>query len=165
MPFGVYVPKATGGAGHFVAAELRQKTRQMGAEGLAQGQGLQAVGEGTVVDMAVEGLPGLEPQLLVTIRRAKRKELTKMAQEQALRAAIERGRYSSLLAQIARSKSRKVEAALIDEASRVLKGLQPKEGSFMTHKEPKERCFGPHFDRFYRMHRYIQRTRYVICFT
>ena len=128
------MPKALGGSGHFVAAELRQKTRQMGAQGLAQGAGLQAVGEGTVAEMAV-ATEGLEVLLKVTLRRARRKEVTKMAQEQALRAAMERGRYSSLLAQIARSKSRKVEAALIEEASRVLKGLQPKEGSFMTHKE------------------------------
>lgn len=118
---------------NFVASELRTRSVAMGAEELKVSNGLNAAGEGTVVEVAVT--EGHEAALTVKIRQAKKKELNKLAQQQALRLAMERGRYSSLLAQIARSKSRKVEASLIDEASRMLKTLQPKDGSFMTHKE------------------------------
>lgn len=92
-----------------------------------------AVGEGIVLDVSVSD--GAQAVLTVKVRRAKKKELSRMAQEQALVSAMERGRYSSLLAQISRSKMRKVEAALIDQASRMLKSMQPKEGTFLTHKE------------------------------
>jgi len=118
---------------NFVASELRTRTVAMGAEELKVGNGLGAAGEGTVLEVSIS--EGPEATLSIKIRQAKKKELTKLAQQQALRSAMERGRYGSLLAQIARSKSRKVEAALIDEATRMLKSLQPKDGSFMTHKE------------------------------
>ncbi|CAE7693261.1 unnamed protein product [Symbiodinium sp. CCMP2456] len=92
-----------------------------------------AVGEGIALDVSVSD--GAQAVLAVKVRRAKKKELSKLAQEQALVSAMERGRYSSLLAQISRSKMRKVEAALIDQASRMLKSMQPKEGTFLKHKE------------------------------
>lgn len=141
VPFGVQVeaPRSStsfssvAGPRNFVATEMRSRTVQMGAEDLKVGNGLRAQGEGTVVDVSISD--GHEAAILVKIRQAKKKELTMLAQQQALKNAMERGRYGSLLAQISRSKSRKVEAALIDEASRVLKSIQPKEGSFMTHKE------------------------------
>ncbi|CAE7657210.1 unnamed protein product [Symbiodinium microadriaticum] len=104
-----------------------------GAENLELGSGMGAVGEGIVLDVSVSD--GAQAVLTVKVRRAKKKELSRMAQEQALVSAMERGRYSSLLAQISRSKMRKVEAALIDQASRMLKSMQPKEGTFLTHKE------------------------------
>ncbi|CAJ1349118.1 unnamed protein product [Effrenium voratum] len=129
VPFGVQVEAGRS----FVATEVRRRTLALGAEELGLGSGMGATGRGTAVDMSIS--EGPQAVLTVNIRRAKKKELTKLAQQQALQTAMERGRYSSLLAQIARAKTRKVEAAMIEQANRVLKTLQPKEGSFMTHKE------------------------------
>lgn len=138
VPFGVQVEgaksAATPGARiNFVATELRQRTLVAGAGQLEIGSGMGARGEGTTVDVTIRD--GWSTTMIVIIRRAKKKELTKLAQEQALVAAMDKGRYSSLLAQISRSKMRKVPAALIEQANRLLKSIQPADGTFMTHNE------------------------------
>jgi len=73
--------------------------------------------------------------MTIVIRRAKKKELTRLAQQQALLDAMEKKRYSSLLAQITRSRMRKVDTTLIDQAGRLLRTLKLPEGSFLTHQE------------------------------
>jgi len=135
VSFGVQAEagRSDGARVNFVSAPHRQRTVVAGAENLELGSGMGAVGEGIVLDVSVSD--GAQAVMTVKVRRAKKKELSKLAQEQALVSAMERGRYSSLLAQISRSKMRKVEAALIDQASRMLKSMQPKEGTFLTHKE------------------------------
>eukprot|EP00930_Biecheleria_cincta_P089400 TRINITY_DN7869_c0_g3_i2.p1 TRINITY_DN7869_c0_g3~~TRINITY_DN7869_c0_g3_i2.p1 ORF type:complete len:540 (-),score=99.42 TRINITY_DN7869_c0_g3_i2:207-1826(-) len=137
VPFGVQVEgaksAAPGGRINWVSTELRQRTLVAGAGQLELGSGMGARGEGTAVDVTISD--GYNATMTVVIRRAKKKELTKLAQEQALVSAMERGRYSSLLAQISRSKMRKVPAALIEQANRLLKSIQPADGTFLTHNE------------------------------
>eukprot|EP00440_Ansanella_granifera_P067181 gb/GFBE01072858.1/.p1 GENE.gb/GFBE01072858.1/~~gb/GFBE01072858.1/.p1 ORF type:complete len:564 (+),score=103.75 gb/GFBE01072858.1/:1-1692(+) len=137
IPFGVQVEGAKSAASgskiNYVSAEHRQRSVVAGAGQLELGSGMGASGEGTVVEVTVSD--GFSAVMNVGIRRAKKKELTRLAQQQALVSAMEKGKYSSLLAQITRSKMRKVEASLIEQANRLLKSIQPKDGTFLTHKE------------------------------
>jgi hypothetical protein len=73
--------------------------------------------------------------MVVTLRRAKKKELSRLAQKQALVDAMGKKKYSTLIAQITRSRMRKVETVLIDQACRLLKSIRPPEGTFLTHRE------------------------------
>jgi hypothetical protein len=88
---------------------------------------------GTVVEAAISSDGHAE--MVVTLRRAKKKELGRLAQQQALVEAMSKKKYSSLLAQITRSKMRKVETVLIDQACRLLKSMRPPDGTYLTHKE------------------------------
>jgi len=146
VPFGVQVavPRtaATGtspGSGlrgersNFVSAPHRQRSVIAHADNLQFSNGLSASGEGVIADVAISC--DLHAEMVVVMRRATRKELTRLAQQQALLDAMEKKRYSSLLAQITRSKMRKVDTALIDQAGRLLKTLKLPEGSFLTHRE------------------------------
>jgi hypothetical protein len=49
--------------------------------------------------------------------------------------AMGKKNYGSLLAQITRSRMRKVELSLIDQACKLLKSMRPPEGTYLTHKE------------------------------
>lgn len=118
---------------NFVSEEHRQRTIAAAAENLEQGLGMAVSGEGTVAEVSVS--PGNFSEMTVTIRRAKKKELVRLAQEQALMSAMEKGRRSGLLAQISRSKMRRVDTSLIDQAARLLKTLHLSEGSYLGHKE------------------------------
>jgi len=150
IPFGIQVKPSTSGPGgkpaggvlstsaaermNFVAAEHRQKSVVAQAVGeLDASSGLGAKGDGTVVEASVG--PGWRAEMTVLVRRAKKKELARLAQEQALLHAMEQKRYSSLLAQISRAKMRKVETSLIDQAGRLLKTIKMPESSFLSHKE------------------------------
>jgi len=79
--------------------------------------------------------PGHHAEMTITVRKAKKKELARLAQEQALVSAMDSGKYSSLLAQITRAKMRKVQSSLIEQANRVLKSIQMPEGTFLSHME------------------------------
>mmetsp|Transcript_63271 Transcript_63271/g.137650 ORF Transcript_63271/g.137650 Transcript_63271/m.137650 type:complete len:557 (-) Transcript_63271:10-1680(-) len=133
VPFGIQVgePRSCGERINYVSAEHRQRTVSAHAEHLEAGSGLSANGEGFVVEATVTSGP--LAQMTVTIRAAKRRELGRLAQTEALVGAMQKRSYGGLLAQIVRSRSRKVETALIEEASRALRALQQPRGSFMTH--------------------------------
>lgn len=145
IPFGVQVtvPKTAGSGGsigstskdrvNFVSALNRQRSVVAHAENLEMGSGTSASGEGTIVEASIS--PDWRAELIVTVRRAKKKELTRLAQKQALLEAMEKKKYSNLLAQITRSKMRKVETSLIEQANRLLKSIVPPEGTFLSHKE------------------------------
>lgn len=104
-----------------------------GAGKLNLGSGLSASGEGVVAEVTISR--DFHAEMSIGIRAARKKELTRLAQQQALVSAMEQKKYASLLAQITRSKLRKVETAIIDEASRLLKSLGPAEGAFLTHEQ------------------------------
>jgi hypothetical protein len=101
---------------------------------LKPGAGTKVCGEGWVCEAQV-----LSEAVAVNVRAAKNKELMRIQQEQALALAMEKQKYSTLLAQITKSKMRKVQANLIEQASRVLKSITPAEGSFMNHVELKKK--------------------------
>eukprot|EP00933_Yihiella_yeosuensis_P040093 TRINITY_DN34312_c0_g1_i1.p1 TRINITY_DN34312_c0_g1~~TRINITY_DN34312_c0_g1_i1.p1 ORF type:complete len:572 (-),score=105.21 TRINITY_DN34312_c0_g1_i1:96-1811(-) len=137
IPFGIQVgglnASKNGERINYLSAEHRQRTVVAGAGKLELGSGMGASGDGTVVEATVSS--GFSAVMTVTVRPAKKKELARLAQEQALVSAMERGKYSSLLAQVARSKMRKVPAILIEQANRMLKSIGPTEGTFLTHAE------------------------------
>jgi len=151
IPFGVQVKPsapsrsnsfaaagALGGRGpelvNFVSNEVRQRCVVAHAFGpLEAGSGMDATGDGIVIDAAIG--PGSHAEMHVTVRKAKKKEITRLAQEQALINAMEQRKYSTLISQIARSRMRKVETALIDQAGRVLKSIKMPDVLFMSHKE------------------------------
>lgn len=118
---------------NFVSAPHRQRSVIAHADGLEFSNGMSATGEGVVADVSISA--DFNAEMLVVMRRATRKELTRLAQQQALLDAMEKKRYSSLLAQITRSKMRKVDSTLIEQASRLLKTIKLPEGSFLTHRE------------------------------
>jgi len=139
VPFGVQVcqdpqGKVYGLAGdlNFVAAEHRQRTvAAAAAEPLKAGAGMTVQGDGIVADISISD--GAHTQMVVKLRSATKKELAKLAQEQALQSAMQRQRYSSLLAQIARSKMRKVDSSQIVTAEKLLRSLKLTEGTFLSH--------------------------------
>jgi len=145
IPFGVQVKPSPGprasvalGAGaerfNFVSSENRQRSVVAHALGdLELGSGTDARGDGVVVETTVG--PGHRAEMVVNIRKAKKKELARLAQEQALLSAMEQKKYSSLLAQISRGRMRKVEASLLEQAGRLLKSLSMPESLFLSHKE------------------------------
>jgi len=145
VPFGVQVrpaaarraPVPLGALGaeptNFVAAEGRSRSVVAHADGLELGSGMDAKGDGIVIEARIG--PGHRALMHVAVRRAKRKELARLAQEQSLIAAMESKKYSSLIAQIARARMRKVETALIDQAGRLLKTIQLPDNQFLSHKE------------------------------
>lgn len=146
VPFGVQVdvprPAAAGSSSalglrgelsNFVSAPHRQRSVIAHADNLEFSNGLSASGEGVIAEVAISA--DYHAEMAVVMRRATRKELTKLAQQQALLDAMEKKRYSSLLAQITRSKLRKVDTTLIEQAGRLLKSLKLPEGSFLTHRE------------------------------
>jgi hypothetical protein len=103
------------------------------AENLEQGSGFSVNGEGTIVELSVSD--GYFAEMTVIIRRARKKELTRISQQQQLLCAMEKKKYSSLLAQISKARTRKVELCLIDQAERVLKSITLAEGTYMNHRE------------------------------
>lgn len=135
IPFGVQVDNSRliGDGTNFVSAEYRQRTTVAFGTNLKVGSGKSATGDGFVIETAITN--GYHAEMAVSVRAARKKELTRLAQEQALLNAMENKRYGSLLAQISRSRSRKVETALIQQANRLLKSMRPKEGSYLTHAE------------------------------
>jgi len=139
IPFGIQVLQeakgfAPAGVWNFVSSEHRQRTVAAAAEETLQAStGTSVQGEGVVAEVVVSD--GLQADMSISIRAAKKKELTKLAQEQALQSAMERQNYSSLLAQIARSKMRKVESAQIENAERLLRSLKLPEGKFLAHTQ------------------------------
>lgn len=136
IPFGVQVGlvRHNGDRPNFVSSDpARQRTVVRHGDNLQAGSGFSVNGEGTVVEVAISD--GYEAEMTVIIRRAKKKELTSMAQQTALLNAMEKGKYSSLLAQITKSKNRKVELHLIDQAEKMLKTISMAEGSYLNHKE------------------------------
>lgn len=135
LPFGVQVSKSSQHTEpyNFVSAEHRQRTVVAQARELTMGAGFGASGEGSVIEAALTNGPLAD--MVVVVRRATKKELGRLGQKEALLQAMETKKYSSLLAQITRSKMRKVEAALIEQATRLLKSIRPVDGSFLTHKE------------------------------
>jgi hypothetical protein len=91
---------------------------------------------GTAVDgegWVVRGEVVAEQAIAVELRAAKKKELTRVQQERALVSAMENQKYSHLLAQITKSKMRKVHADVIDKAQQLLKSIGPSDGTFLTH--------------------------------
>jgi len=118
---------------NFVSSEHRQRSVVAHAEGLEMDSGFSAKGDGVVAEVLIG--PGHHADMTVNIRKAKKKELARLAQKEALVHAMETKKYSSLLAQITRSKMRKVETALIEQAGRLLKSIRPAEGTFLTHAE------------------------------
>jgi len=136
IPFGVQVGlvRHNGERPNFVSNDpARRKTVVRHAENLEAGSGFSVNGEGTVVEISISD--GYEAEMIVIIRRAKKKELTSMAQQTALENAMEKGKYSTLLAQITKSKSRKVGLQIIDQAEKLLKSISLPEGSYLNHKE------------------------------
>mmetsp|Transcript_103769 Transcript_103769/g.323451 ORF Transcript_103769/g.323451 Transcript_103769/m.323451 type:complete len:289 (-) Transcript_103769:892-1758(-) len=115
VPFGVQVavPRAPAAAGplsplatgsercNFVSAPHRQRSVIAHADGLEFSSGLSASGEGVIAEVSISA--DFHAEMVVVMRRATRKELTRLAQQQALLDAMEKKRYSSLLAQITRS--------------------------------------------------------------
>jgi hypothetical protein len=96
---------------------------------LKAASGTSVDGDGWVVRGEVTG----EQAIAVEVRAAKKKELTRVQQERALLNAMEKQKYSSLLAQITKSKIRKVHADVIDKAQQLLKSIQRADGTFLTH--------------------------------
>jgi len=133
VPFGVQVRLGRQERVNFVQNEWRQRTVVSQASHLDVGSGLACIGEGVVVEVSISS--DAHAEMSVRVRRAKKKELARLGQRQMLVQAMEKGKYSALLAQIARSKSRHVEAALIDEASKLLRTLEPSEGAILSHKQ------------------------------
>jgi len=118
---------------NFISNEQRQRTVVCHADNLEQGSGTSVKGEGTVVELSVSD--SYFAEMKVIIRQAKKKELTRIAQQQQLLRAMEKKKYSSLMAQITKAKHRKVEMSLIDQAEKVLKAITLPEGSYLNHKE------------------------------
>jgi len=118
---------------NFVGCEKRQRNVISHAENLEQGNGTSVKGDGIVVESSISDTYLAE--MKVIIRRAKKKELTRLAQEQRLLQAMEKKKYSSLMAQINKAKHRKVELGLIDQAARILKSISMAEGTYLNHRE------------------------------
>eukprot|EP00747_Dinoflagellata_sp_TGD_P051664 gnl/TRDRNA2_/TRDRNA2_147470_c0_seq1.p1 gnl/TRDRNA2_/TRDRNA2_147470_c0~~gnl/TRDRNA2_/TRDRNA2_147470_c0_seq1.p1 ORF type:complete len:609 (-),score=92.26 gnl/TRDRNA2_/TRDRNA2_147470_c0_seq1:122-1894(-) len=139
IPFGIQtgalVP-CSGERKNFVATADRQRTVVTHASELEVTSGTSVKGDGMVVEVAVSSGPYAE--MTVLVRRARKKELTRVQQERALLTAMEKKKYSSLLAQITKSRSRKVEAALIDQAGKILKTIVRSEESFLNHQQLKK---------------------------
>jgi len=138
IPFGIQVgkPSASGERSNFVAKPERQRTVFVHAGELSAGSGTTVKGEGVAVEVTVS--IGAHADLAVTIRKAKKKELTRMQQQRSLQSAMEDKKYSTLLAQITKSKMRKVEAAIIEQANQVLKAIKQADGSFLKHDDIKK---------------------------
>eukprot|EP00927_Polykrikos_kofoidii_P054752 TRINITY_DN49126_c0_g1_i1.p1 TRINITY_DN49126_c0_g1~~TRINITY_DN49126_c0_g1_i1.p1 ORF type:complete len:646 (+),score=93.11 TRINITY_DN49126_c0_g1_i1:21-1958(+) len=125
--------KPNGERQNFVGSEGRDRTTVADAGQLDTSHGPHAKGEGTAVEISITS--GAFAEMQVLVRRAKKKELTRIGQRRALEAAMEKKNYSSLIAQITKSKMRKVELAFIEQASQLLKSLKPPTGSFLTHAQ------------------------------
>lgn len=138
IPFGIQAGamKANGDRENFVGEETRHKKTVTHAKSLERGSGTSVQGVGIVVELAVTEGPTAE--LKVVVRAAKKKELTRLQQEQQLLQAMDKKKYATLLAQITKAKSRKVEASLIDQAQLVLRSIQPSETSFLNHAQLKK---------------------------
>eukprot|EP00928_Gymnodinium_smaydae_P087764 TRINITY_DN71987_c0_g1_i1.p1 TRINITY_DN71987_c0_g1~~TRINITY_DN71987_c0_g1_i1.p1 ORF type:complete len:683 (+),score=176.94 TRINITY_DN71987_c0_g1_i1:71-2050(+) len=137
IPFGAGGGGGSGASGgNFVAQAERHRTTAVDAGELDADSGLAVKGEGVAVEASITA--GAQAELAVLIRKAKKKELTRIAQRRSLLKAMESQKYSSLLAQITKAKMRKVEAALIDQASLLLKSIKPAETAFLSHSQLKK---------------------------
>lgn len=135
IPFGVQVKstKAHGDRENFVGREGRQRATVAHGEDLKAGSGFSVKGEGIVVEVSITN--GFEADMSVIVRQAKKKELTRLAQQEALIKAMERKKYSTLHAQITKARMRKVELGLIDQAERILRSIKMPEGTYLNHRD------------------------------
>lgn len=121
---------------NFVYEEDRSRATITHADELEAGSGMNVKGDGFVVGLVVS--EGAHAEMSLTVQKAKKKELARLAQERALLTAMEKKKYSTLLAQITKSKMRRVGTTLIDEARTLLRSLAPAEGSVMDHVQIKK---------------------------
>jgi hypothetical protein len=115
--------------GAYILEPGRTRGTALHCSDLKASNGTSVEGEGWVV----RGEVVAEQTIAVDVRAAKKKELTRVQQERALLSAMEKQKYSSLLAQITKSKMRKVHADVINKAQQVLKSIERTEGTFLTH--------------------------------
>lgn len=129
----------TGNRENFVGTAGRSRTVLTHAAELEAGSGLETKGGGIVIEASISQ-SGPEAELTVNVRRAKKKELARLCQERVLLAEItkEKPRYSTLLAQITKARTRKVETKLLEEASQVLRAVGQAEGTYLDHAQLKK---------------------------
>jgi len=138
IPFGVQCGaiKAGGDALNFVNEENRQKCTVTHCGHLNAKNSLDVSGDGIVVEASMSDGPRAD--LSVTVRAPKKKEFRRVQQHRALVSAMENQKYSTLLAQITKARMRKVEASIIEQASRLLKAIKPGESTFLNHAQLKK---------------------------
>lgn len=141
IPFGIQVPhnraaRMAGEGRNFVYDEDKSRASVTHAGELEAGPGRHVKGEGFVVSLVVSD--GAHAEMRINIQPAKRKELARLAQERALLTAMEKKKYSTLLAQISKSRTRRVGTTLIDDAKTLLRSLAPAEGSVLDHGQIKK---------------------------
>lgn len=129
---------------NFVGAEHRQKTVVASIDRSSDGEELLGTasssrrgvgGEGIVVEVAMVSADAASVEITMTVRKARKKELARLAQEEILVSAMEKRRYGALLAQITKSRRKRVESALIDQAGALLRSITLPDSQFLTHKD------------------------------
>jgi hypothetical protein len=137
IPFGVQsvVTKANE-LSNFVNEETKLRSTITHCGDLNAKNSLDVNGEGMVIEASMS--EGPRADLSVVIRAPKKKEFRRVHQHRALVSAMENQKYSTLLAQITKARMRKVEASIIDQATRLLKSIKPGEKSFLNHAQLKK---------------------------
>lgn len=134
ISFGVQsVIAKSGDASNFINEEGKLRCTVTHCGDLKAQNSLNVSGDGLVVEASMS--EGPRADLSVVVRSPKKKEFRRVHQQRALVSAMENQKYSTLLAQITKARMRKVEASIIDQATRLLKSIKPGESSFLNHKQ------------------------------
>jgi len=137
IPFGVQCATfKSGDSANYVNEETRQKCTVTHCGELNAKNSLDVGGDGIVVEASMSDGPRAD--LSVVVRCPKKKEFRRVHQHRALVSAMENQKYSTLLAQITKARMRKVEASIIDQATKLLKSIKPGDSTYLNHSQLKK---------------------------